>query len=125
MGFCIIRFTSAIILLVVATLVLILFCLRFFVILLTEHIALYKGNNAVSCCNTCSDAVLFKILCYLLTESVNTRLKNQHKTLCFSRVFELREFITQLLCAIRFSFNLADGCKNQIFGPDRKIAGAQ
>ena len=48
------------------------------------HISLYKRNNAVSCCNTCSDSVLFKILCYLLTDSVNTRFEKSTKTYCFT-----------------------------------------
>ena len=43
------------------------------------HISLHKRNNAVSCCNTCSGSVLFKTICYLLTESVNTRLTNQQE----------------------------------------------
>ena len=46
--------------------------------------SVYKRNNAVSCCNTCSDSVLIKILCCLLSGPMNTQLKNQQKTLCFS-----------------------------------------
>ena len=49
------------------------------------HISPYKRNNAPSCCNTCSDSVLIKILCCQLIVSVNARLKNRHKTMCFAR----------------------------------------
>ena len=40
------------------------------------EILLYKRNSGISCCNTCSDSVVFKVLCYVLAHSMNNWFDN-------------------------------------------------
>ena len=70
------------------------------------HISPYKRNNAVSCRNTCSDSILFQYLCYLFIDSMDIRFEIPSKNVVLYVVFKLREFITKLIHAINFLFNL-------------------
>ena len=69
------------------------------------HISLYKCNNAVKCCNTCSGSVLFQYLCYLLTDSMDIRFEISSTDYVFYMIFKLREFILSLYMESNFHLN--------------------